>query len=433
MIRALRTALFTLSLSVLAVGLLQAQNPLQPKDGEEADLDKVQNKPDPRVDKKRLDELQNGKRAVADEAKENKEVLGKYGRYLAYRLTNSKFHGQADADDKSTIVLTMTDLIREAQLALLLPRSDKKALNDNQKEYAKELSKELVKCLRDVLAHNARPVVRVNAARMLSLVGEAGYEDVADSLVEIIANPRESEATKLWAFRGLKELMEEISFKDPKREARVILTLGEYILRKPDPMPTAAEEIDALRYVRREAVRALGQSQNPMLPKTDKAEGRSTWVLLKVARKDGLTPDPSISEQVEAAIGACTLKAGKDVSLDLVANHVGHVAVEFVNQANRAKTGTGDAGIAWKLYAARLYTALDDLRARAKDGQPAAVTDYVEKLAKQAQDTVRQVWDGKEANPTPLDDWLRANPAKSTTVYRSVAESTIHAGGAAGN
>lgn len=430
--------LFTMGLCLLAASL-RAQSPLLPKDGEESDLDKIQNKLEQK-ERTRFNELQSGKKAVADDPKDNKELLAKAARWYAYRLTNGKYHSQADPDekDKSAIVLTMSDLLKEVQRELLLPRTGKKDLNDNQKEYVKELSKELIKCLREVLAHNAKPLVRVNAVRMLAAVGEAGQEEVADTLAEIIGDPRQSDAVKLWAFRGLKELQEwnkpdESIIKDAKRETRALLALADYILRKPEPMPTAADEIEALRYVRREAVRALGQSRYAAVPKVDKAEGRTAWVLLRVARKDGLTPEPSISEQVEGAIGACHVKPGKDVQLDYVAHHVGAVAVDFINQANRAKAGTGDAGIAWKLYAARFHQALEELRTASKVGQSAGVPEYVDKLVKAAQDPVRQVWDGKEANATTLDSWLRDNPPKNTTVYKGVADSAINAAGASGN
>jgi hypothetical protein len=435
MIHAFRRTIFLGSSSAILLTIvlpLLAQGPLQPKDGEEAFLGGLQDKLDPKGEQKRFDELTLGKSSVSTE-KENRMVVAKAARWYAFRLTNPKYHGQGEVDekDKGGVVLSMNDLIKDANKQLFLPRG-KKELNDNQKEYLKAFSGELVKCLREVLSRNSKPLVRVNAARMLGGVAEAGQEEVADTLVDIIQNPRESEAVKLYAFRALKELFDlnkpdESIIKDPKREARALLVLGEYVTRKPESLPKAEDEVDALRYVRREAVRALGMSRYALVPKSDKPEGRTAWVLLRVARKDGLTPEPSVSEQVEGAIGACRMRATKDapVQLDYVAANVGPAVVEFVNQAGRAKSGTGDAGIAWKLYAARLHQALEDLRTRSKEGQAAGVADYVDKLVRQAQDPVRAVWDGKDANPTALDDWLRANPPKSTTVYKGIADSTV--------
>jgi PBS lyase HEAT-like repeat len=410
---------------------LAAQAPLQPKDGEETFLGGLQDKLDLKTEKKKFDELTTGKASLVGD-KEAKDVLAKAARWYVFRLTNPKYHGGEAADEKASI----NDLVKDAQAQLLLPRG-KKEINDSQKEYIKEFSKELIKCLREVLSRNSKPIVRVNAARMLASIGEAGQEEVADTLADIIQNPRESDAVKLWAFRGLHELFEGTKaqdpiFKDAKRQTRALMAVADYISRKPEPMPTEADQVEALRFVRREAVRALGQSRDPIVPKADKPEGRTAWLLLRVARKDGLTPEPGIAEQVEGAVGACRLRASKDVQLDYVAHNVGATAVDFVNQASRAKAGTADAGIPWKLYAARLHQALEDLRAHTKEGQAPGVAEYVDKLVRQAQDPLRAVWDGKDANPTPLDTWLRENPPKSTTVYKSIADSTIGAPGAGG-
>jgi len=426
MIQVLRQVIVLSSAVLLLAGMvvpLTAQSPLQPKDGEEADLSHLKYKLDPKTEKKKFDDLSLGKASLTGD-KEAKDVLAKAACWYAYRITNNGSFP------------TINDLVKESYGQLLLPRG-KKEINDNQKEFVKEFSKELIKCLRDVLAHNAQPIVRVNAARMLANIGEAGQEEVADTLVDIIQNPRESDAVKLWAFRGLHELFEATRpqdplFKDAKRESRTLMALADYIGRKREQLPSEAEQVEAVRYVRREAVRALGLSRQPTVPKADKPEGRTAWLLLRVARKDGLTPEPSISEQVEAAIGACHLLANKDVQLDYVGHNVGAAVVDFVNQATRAKAGTADAGLAWKLYAARMHQALEELRSHAKEGQAPGVADYVDKLVRQAQEPVRAIWDGKDANPTPLDDWLRGNPPKGATVYKSIADSVVNPAGAGG-
>src|SRR5262249_52871590 len=154
-----------------------------------------------------------GKAAVAGD-KEAKDVLTKAACWYVYRITN-------DAAPP-----TMSDIVRETSSQLLLPRG-KKEINENQKEFVKEFSKELIKCLREVLSRNSKFIVRVNAARMLACIGEAGQEEVADTLVDIIQNPRESDAVKLWAFHGLRDLFEtakadERVLKDAKRETRAV-------------------------------------------------------------------------------------------------------------------------------------------------------------------------------------------------------------------
>jgi len=425
---------------LLAIAGLRAQVPLQPKEGQEDYLGGVGDVLDGK-EKTKFGGLRSGTTPIRDEP----ALLIKGAKWYIYRLTNDKHHVKEEGGDKDkggTPIETMNDLVKVAHDQLLLPTIRKSGgkLNDNQKEYLKEFSSEVVKCLREVFKRNAKPLVRVNAARILAGVAETGQvggkDGTADTLVELINNPRESDAVKLYALKGLKELFawskpDESVFKDDaKREARCIAAATDYIARQPD-LPTAPEEIEALRYVRREAVRALAKSRYAVVPGTTDAKGRTAWWLLKVARKDGLSPDPSLSEQVEAAIGVCNLinKPGKEkdkeVQFDYVAYHVGGAAVDFLTAyVNRVKGGTADPGLAWKHAAARLIEALDNLEAQAKDTSSAA---YVQKLVETAKEPLRLVMDGKETNPERLDKWLRdtKNAPKSTTVYKGIADSVI--------
>src|SRR5262249_22836689 len=137
---------------------------------------------------------------------ENREVLKKAARFYAYRITNPIYLQKENNPDG----FTMNDLVNQAYDKMLVTPEirSKRPIKDEQKGYLKEFSKEMHLCLRDVLAKNGKPIVRVNAARMLAGLTEAGQEDVADTLVSIIKNPNESEAVKFWAFKGLKELFE---------------------------------------------------------------------------------------------------------------------------------------------------------------------------------------------------------------------------------
>lgn len=421
------------------VGLLlpssNGQDRLQPKLGEPDKVLPYEEFPKGAAEVGRWNDLKGGRRAVSEDPKANQQVIAKAARWYAYRLTHPVFHGEEDANaDKSAAKKrTMTDLAREAsdQLLLSLFRARPRRAGQpsaNQMEFVQAFGKELTKCLRDVLRTNRKPIIRVNAARLLALVAETEQEDVADTLIAVVRNPEENDAVKLWALRGLKELFEagtpeQSVFKDAKREARAIQAMQEYIAGKPE-LPSDPMEVDAIRYVRREAVRAYALTRHSMLAGSKDASGRTAWWLLKVARKDGLTPEPSLSEQLEAAIGVCQLRPSKDVQLDCVAYHVAGVVVDFLSAYNRANLGGGEINLAWKLYAARLTVALDDLRAQAKGAGKAGT--YVERAVDQARNALKP-FEGKNQNPDPaaLDQWLRQNEPEAKTVYKSVPESTI--------
>ena len=221
--------------------------------------------------------------------------------------------------------------------------------------------------------------------------------------------------------------------KDAKRKAPTILALQEYLARTPEPLPTDPMELEALRYVRREAVRALGMTRHATVPGTKDAAGRTAWWLMKVARKDGLTPDPSLAEQTEAAIGACQLRYNKDLQIDYLAYNVGSVVVDFLNEFNRAKLGGSEANLPWKLYGTRLGIALDELKNQAKNA-PSKTGKYVDRVIDQAKAALKPL-DTKDPspNPTALDEWLRKNAPPATSVYKSIADSSVKSPVGAGN
>src|SRR5262249_12891422 len=158
----------------------------QPPPGEEALLGGLGDKLLPK-ESSRLGDLRFGKKPVSDpnpkEFEENKLVLTKAAKYYAYRLTNPIFLEK----EKNPENLTINDLVNHAFDKMLLNPEirSKRGIKDEQKEYLKSFSKEMITCLRDVLAKNGKPIVRVNAVRMLAGLAEAGQEDVADTLRDI--------------------------------------------------------------------------------------------------------------------------------------------------------------------------------------------------------------------------------------------------------
>lgn len=412
--------LLPLGLLVGALATLPAaaQEKLQPKEGDKAVLGGLQDKLESK-ENGRLSELRNGTRPVSDDAKANQEVLAKAARYYVYRLTMPLYWGIGEDDKgKTNDTRTMTDLVREAHDQLLLNFIRKKQpLKPNQPEYLAAYSKEMIKCLREVFSKNGEPIVRVNAARILAGIAEAGQDDAADTLVTLVENPRELDAVKLYALRGIKDLLalgtpEKSIFKSEAVEARCIEAAQKFLVRQVD-VPTDPGEREALNYVRREAVRALAQSRYATVPKSKGDTGRTAWWLLKVARRDGLTPDPSVSEQLEAAIGVCQLQPGKELNVDYAAHHVAGAVVDFlIEYANQRGSG-GGAGLPWKLYSTRMSIALDDLQAHGK-------SKYVEEVVRRCKEALKPVDAGKDANPATLDDWLKATPPPGKSVYNGL-------------
>src|SRR5258706_9837150 len=104
--------------------------------------------------------------------------------------------------------------------------------------------------------------------------------------------PKESDAVKLCALKALRFVFRVNNPENPKasaitkadRELKAVQTLIAFIARKPPLGPDAtAEEFEGLRYVRREAVRALGNVRKPIIMKEKTVLAEPALWLLKGA------------------------------------------------------------------------------------------------------------------------------------------------------
>jgi hypothetical protein len=378
---------------------LQAQGPLFPKDGQDRVL-----KVDPlqRKDLDRFTDLREGKLALGDDVDTHRALLLQAARWHTLRLT---------AQQQSA----MNQLVRETHTELLIGKGLRKDPQQQarQLEFRQAFGKELIKSSRQVLAVSATPIVRVNVVRILAGVAETGNEEAADTLAELMEIAAENDGVKYYAIAGLEQLFVQGAFKDAKRETRSIRALLEHVTRPVDA-PQEPDQLEALRYVRRAAIRALGQTRHAALPSSEGFDGRIAWWLLRISRGEGLTPEPGPAERVEAAIGVCYLygKTDKDLHLDFIAQQVGATIVEFAQQANKQRAGTTDQYVPCLKGSARLYRALDQLNARAQAGPDKEAAAFVLQVMQRAQPLLFQVGQGQATDPLPLSDWLDSHQAK---------------------
>jgi hypothetical protein len=319
------------------------------------------------------------------------------------------------------------------------------------------LAPRMVACLREVM-QNPKPIVQVNAARILARLGEAGRPEAADLMVEIIAQEKYSDAVRVYALRGLGDLFafdenfdppvksKTSAFgKDKAKEAACILALIKFLDRKsPVASDAPKEEIEAVRYVRREAIRALGNTRYPVVmdekgktPLKDgdgNFQGPTALVLLRIARNDK-APEPSLSlaERVEAAIGASQMQPGalKEYQPDVTALHVGAVIVDLVNAFNNDVPNKNDdtpAGMPYKFHAARLGQVLADLKGSIGKN-PAAdkmVTGLIAAAQPMLDNIIKYQKGGLQPNTNTLVTWLQANTPMSLQVYAGVESSVVN-------
>src|SRR5581483_8388492 len=198
-------------------------------------------------------------------------------------------------------------------------------------------------------------------------------------------------------------------------QAKAAKTLLDFLARKAPTFPEGASspEKDGFRYVRREAVRALGKSKAPRLA----AGGQPAWDLLRVLGRDtGVSPEPSFQEQLEAAIGLCHFRSrlananGPVYQPDYAAFYVGVLLVEFGNRYNedfnqaKAKSETRvEPLMAWKYETARLTEALNAFKADNPGDSESG--KYVGALVGKTLELLKNVDANRAADPNSLRVW----------------------------
>lgn len=437
-----RCSLIVAGLLVCGAGLLlpelAAQGPFQPAANQEAYLGSLDHQLKSPNETGRLNDLRNGKRLVNDlaakEAEENKAVLAKAAMWYVYRITDTKFH-QGYYDEKAKATFTMNDLIKDffEKICLLPEIKGKRELKPEQADYLKAFAKEATLCLREVLAKNSKPIVRVNAARMLAGLAEARQEESLETLLDILKNPKEIDAVNLWTLRGLKEWFEQVqagklTFKDEKREQRCILALQEFVGRpRPASLPADAppEEVAGYQYVRREALRAYGLTRYPSVPGVKTTEGLTALWLLRALKKGELGLDPSLTEQAEATIALCQLetKLSKEFQPDYAVPAIGAFLLDYIKLYNDQRASKLTT-LPWKLYTARLLIALDQLSLQGRN-LPKASSDYIDKFVAVARKVLREIEVDKDANAPELDAFLTGNQPPSKELFRGMKEATL--------
>jgi hypothetical protein len=415
------------SLSFLAVALLLLfargleAAPLRPPAGENPPIQISLDKDKLGADTDRFNKLRDGSRPIVEgaETEKNRELIAKAARWYAFRHTLPDVY-ENKLDDN----LKLFNVLKQANVQLLLKDTgEKKEIKPEQEPFLKEYSKEFINCLREVLAKNPTLVVRVNTARLLAAVATAGQEEVADTCLDLINDPQENGGVKLWAFRALKELFAQGTpgksiVNDPAREKNCILA------------DASAEEAEGHRYVRREAVRALALTRYPIVPGAPPGSGQTALTLLRVMRKEGLTPTSSLGEQTEAALGLCHMQAQLTPAYqpDYAGRHVGDFLVDFLSQYNAQRAAAVGTGFPFRTSAARLSDGLDELKGQIK--APGEAGAFLGELAVKGKEALKPAEAGKDnASPEALDAWLKGKKIPSDTLYKGIATSILKTGG----
>jgi hypothetical protein len=412
----------------------------------------AQDTPNPN-DKTKLDRYRGGNMDPG-EAAERKVLFEKYAKFYAARLSHNDTQRPGAEQGFSW-------LVNDLDKRLIVPsRSDpspnlyygSKRLSDSQRQYIDEFGKSVIEAIDGPATRGEPFVVRVNAARMAAEVARSGYDGAAELCVKIIAKPDENDGVRYFALQGLRNLfaiipdeavpVKTVFQKDntgnlSPLERKSIKTLIDYVFRQPSA-ELKPEEVDALYYVRREAVRALALVRVQRVKTTNGIESQPALALLKIARGDGLNPPSAhaqgpdmraLGERLEAIIGFCNLippTSDRDMNLDYAVYHVGRAIQEI---APLFKANDRDTSMAWKSTALRLQEAMTYWKTRSG---PAEMNLVNNKLIQELYDLVdrdvmQAIIGGQQTNAAALNQWLTTTPPKSKSLFANDPKSTVDA------
>lgn len=375
----------------------------------------------------RYRDLLHGRRPLQDadtaETKHNRAIMQKAARWYVYRLTWPDYqNGRGE--------LGMSDVVQDACRQFPLA-SARRPLTAEQVLFQQHFGAELRERLQDVL-RDRQPIVRINAARIVAHLAAAGQIPAGELLLTMIQDARESDAVRLYAFRGLKDLFDlaapdaQAAAVEKLRQAAVPVLL-DYV-RRPAPLAAGApaDEIDGYRYVRREAVRAVIAARPADPRANDKLDRASVAVLVGLLGKDSYRPGPSLSEQLEAAVALCALQptSYEPAELELAAHQAAGFVVELARHVQLAAGDRSPAHLPWKTAAVRLSVALAALHERFA---ATPLADKTAPLVDEAQVVLTQIEKGEAPLPAELSRWLQQHPPPPSDLSRQASPITLAA------
>jgi hypothetical protein len=390
-------------------------------------------------EKTRLNAIKDGKESVTEA---DKTLLKNAAAFQMNRLSQSKYWRKPPPEGSRTL----DELLEQDTFKIIPVPTEQKPLNDKQQEYMAALADAFLPLIHDALGH-AEPIVRVNAARILARIAEAGQEKTAKEMLAVLNDKKQLDAVKHWIFRGMEGLFNASywtaavpgsarpngrAFKDEALEDQCIQALVDYILSKPNISPNASpDEVRGIQYVRRAAIRALAVTRLPAIIIKKQFVGTPTALALtRVVANDGLTPPASLSERLEAAFGLCHLQTNlaDNYQPDYAAHVVGLFLVDFAKEFNNnANIKPGEIKpFPWKLWAGNLLLALQGWKEANPKGTNSS-GEYIEKLADKYKSTLLTVQKQQgQVDVNDLKTWL-GTPPPSTSLFKNHPEMSVKA------
>jgi hypothetical protein len=319
---------------------------------------------------------------------QNRETLKVVAQWLAFTICTPPYNGeQPPASDKTPIGVKrdMSEIMADAHSLSDIRSGTTAKPGQEQIEFADEWGKAIAEAAGVVLANSQKPIERINAIRLMAESARIPAPSLAGPLVAVVKNQKASDAEKLYAFQGLKNLLaQDEDVDNPGRHvfggtvtgnpklAEIGTALSDYVFQKRTPRDD--KERAVIEFIRRDAVAALAQFKDGVIRKANHdLLFRPAWAMARVMENDPAAYPPfTMQEQMEAATGLAHMKIDPDMNPDVAAYSMAKVLVNAARAANLDGERVGSTGtlpvVQWKLVAARWSYALSVWRENAKAG-----------------------------------------------------------------
>ena len=320
----------------------------------------------------------------------------------------------------------------------------------NANPFIQMTCKEVIDCSVEIIKRpESKPIAGINAARLMSLIvqrrapggvviaeklwveetrprlADGNAEQLAEACLSLLAEPKLTDGHRYYFYRCLSSLLslpQSPPLLKPETVDKILQKATEQIEKKAVfPKATPRQEVEGYKMLRQQAVVVLAAGRKPVAG--DKL--RPILLLARVAAADtDLVPAPRLPERVEAAIGLARMGSASaklpDVQMDYAASALVAAVIEFGKQANPNISAPATTRLQpWKVEAARLNEALDELKLSVK-------TPYVQDAIRECQGKVLgDLEKGLVCQVGQLADWATTNPPLAKSLFKSDPASTF--------
>lgn len=386
-------------------------------------------------------QMRAGNKRFKDDPK-HREAVKTIAEWLAFTICTPPYNGEPVPPTDRTPIGARRDMnliMSDARSLSNVYSGSTGQPNQAQLEFADEFGKAIADATGVVLNQSGKLIERINAVRLLAVAAENPAPSLFAPLVAIVNNPKASDAEKLYAFQGLRNLLEQPGIENPNwhiiggtagdpKLAEVGQALNNYIMQKRSP--ANAKETAVIQFVRREAVAALAKFKDGVIRKPNKdLLFRPAWAMARVMEQDPTVSPPfTMHEQIEAAIGLAGMKIDPDMNLDVAAYTMAKVLVLAAQAANldheRANSTKTLPVLPWKTLAARWSYALSVWRENAKalpaSRNPGAIREVANAGIGMLTELEKNGAAGRTAaGVQDLTNWATNNPPKAFAEMRA--------------